>query len=166
MPTGVWTKGQAARLGYLIGRGHTVGAIAAGTLLPGISERALHRAARRWLPRNGSGPFVVPISVSKRKALAAVAAACGTTAEALARAVLENCIRPVDLQTPPPPESGAGPEPGPIDLAALLGDEDQKALTVAARVRGVTASELARVILETVLADGLLGAVLDDEGDR
>jgi hypothetical protein len=161
---GGWTKERAARLGCLIGRGHSVESIVAGTMLPGVSERTLHRAARRWLPRNGSGPFVVPISVSKRKALATVAAACGTTAESLARAVLENCIRPADLQTPLPPESP--PAAGPIDLAAALDDEDQKALTVAAQARGITASELARAILETVLADGLLGAVLDDEGDR
>jgi hypothetical protein len=88
-----------------------------------------------------------------------VAAACGTTAEALARAVLENCVRPADLQTPPP-ESATEP----IDLAAMLDDEGRKALAVAAQARGVTASELARVILETVLADRLLGAVLDDDG--
>jgi hypothetical protein len=164
-----WTGERAARFGHLLGRGFTIEAIAAGAMLGTVSEHTLHAAVRRWdLPYNGSGPFVVPLSHSNRKALTAAARERNTTAEKLARAALKNLVDQKTTRSPseppvePPVEPPADPPMSTNGAFAIpLADGDREALAGAAQARGTTAAELALTVLQMVVRDALFDAVID-----
>ena len=92
-----WTPKQAARLGFLAGRGASLDAVRSDPLLRGRSEQSLCHAATAWRLKFGAGgapkddaTLVVPIPPADLPVLEDAAAARGLSPASFAATLLHT----------------------------------------------------------------------------